>query len=225
MLNRVTQEFYQNEINAIERSTLNEKEKTATTIRLMEEKNAKEKETAAEVKRIRREQAEFDKRASMAQILISTALAEIKVFTGAGTYYEKLAQYIATGVIGASALALAASADIPAYEHGTGDKPHKGGLARFGEKGKPEIIKEPNKSPYIVSRETVSYLPPGTEVIPLITDHPVFSGNTVDTSWDQTRYLAKQISKINKGESSITNNITIDLGFETHKAKKIYGLK
>lgn len=225
ILNEATQEFYQNEIDAIERSSLSEKEKTALSIRLTAEKTAKDKEAAAEVKRIRREQAEFDKKASIAQIVVSTALSIIKAYTE-GDPYTKVARAVLAGVAGAAALTTAASADIPSYEEGTHGVPHKGGLARTGEKGKPELIFEPYKSPYLVNKENVSYLPPGTEVVPLkdyIENTDVKSVKS--DGWEQTIFLANQIKKLKPKGSKIINNINIDLGFETHKAKKIYGIK
>ena len=218
-LSKAIEEQADKEIAAIQNSSLAEKDKTALLIQLTAEKEVREKQAAAETKRLRREQAEFDKRASIAQILFSTALAEIKVFTGAGSYYEKLAQYIATGVIGAAALSLAVSADIPSYEEGTKGKPHKGGLARTGEKGKPELIKEPYRSPYLVTHDNISYLPAGTEVVPLVNNFPVFSGGVKDNSYENTRAIVSAIKNSNKEIKNVFKpNIYIDTNFLKYKS-------
>lgn len=216
-LSQSIEEQYSKEISAIEQSSLTEKEKAALQIQLLAEKEAREKNAAAESKKIRREQAEFDKKASIAQILVSTALAEIKAFTE-GDPYTKVARAILAGVAGAAALAIAVSADIPNYEDGTQGVPHKGGLARTGEKGKPELIKEPYKSPYLVTKENISYLPAGTEVIPLIKSHPVFGNITYDNSSDQTDRIINAIKSSNKEIKNVFKpNIYVDTRFMNYR--------
>lgn len=92
-------------------------------------------------------------------------------------------------------------------------------MARYGESGT-ELIKEPYKSPYLVMTETVSYLPKGTEIIPVSDINLPERG---DSSWDQTRWLAKQMKKNNKEVTNVFRPIiNINLGFESLK-KQILG--
>jgi len=219
ILKQATEEQYQSEIDAIRLSTLSAKEKAALEIQLTAQKETREKNLAAEQKKIRREQAEFDKRASIAQIIVATGLAIIKAYTE-GDPYTKIARAVLAGVAGAAALAVAASAPVPSYEEGTKGIPHKGGLARTGEKGKPELIVEPYKSPYLVTKENVSYLPPGTQVIPLTKTYPSIDKMSRDESWAQTMYLAGCISKSKKEIKNVVNNkIVVDVRYLNYKDK------
>lgn len=194
--------------DAIEKSNLTLKDKQALEIQVQQKKIEADKEADRELKRIARDKAIFDRDISVAKIIASTAQG---VMAAGGITPAA----IAIGAVGAVEIAAVMAAKIPSYKHGTGAGGHKGGLARYGEDGV-EIVKEPYKSPYLVMSETISYLPKGTEVIP-IKDSPVF-GERQDTSWQQTRWLAKQMLK-NKQEikNVIKPVVKVDMNFSFYK--------
>lgn len=210
---RIVDEGYQAEIKAVQGSSLTAKDKAALDIQLSEQKFEADKHAAAEEKRLKREQVIFDKDASIAQIIIATALAVMRSA-------PNIPLEIETAAAGALALASAAAVKIPSYALGTGPRgtTHTG-VSRYGEAG-PEVVKEPYKSPYLVLSETMSVLPLGTEIIP-VSDSPVFGKHPVaiDNSWAQTRWLAKQIKKGQGGNTVVKNNIIIDGNFIRYKDK------
>jgi len=215
LANDIIQEQLDNEIGAVEKSSLTAKDKAALEIQLEAQKAERNKDAAAEERKIKRQQAVFDRDIGIAHILISTGIAVASLLKT-----PPLA--IAAGVAGGAEAAKLASINIPAYEKGTKGKKHPGGLARTGEKGKPEVVYEPYKSPYLVFEDNISYLPKGTEVVPIL-DHPEFGKSKPFDNWDQTKWLAKQFEKSQKNTSVINRNIiNIDLGFESYK-KTILG--
>lgn len=200
-------EGYQSEIDAIERSSLSAKDKNALDIQLNAQKKQADVELAREEKRIKHDQAVFDRDIAIAHIILSTAEA-----VAASLEFPILS--IAAGIAGAAELVVASSVKIPSYKEGTED--HPGGFARFGEDGY-ELIKEPYKSPYLINHDTIGWLPKHTAVIP-IKDHPEYGGSVpTDDSWKQTMYLAKQIKKYNS--TTVINNINIDFGFQDYKRR------
>lgn len=209
---RINEEGYEREIAAIEKSSLTAKDKAALDVQLNTQKEESNRAAAAEEKRLKREQAEFDKKLAIAHIIFGTAAAVVGAL-------PDIPRAIAVGAIGAIELVAAIATPIPAYEEGTGGIPHQGGLARTGEGGKPEIIKEPYKSPYIVWKDNISYLPKGTEVIP-IRNSPEFNTTVTDDGWEQTRYLAKQMKKNNREIKNVFKpTINVDLGHENYKRR------
>ena len=108
-------------------------------------------------------QARIEKAFALAQIAIQTAIG---IATATGTFFgiSLIPFIIATGAIQAATVL---ATPIPQFEKGTGDTPHKGGFAEVAEK-RPEVIIEPNKRPYIVSKRQILDLPKGTEVIPSV---------------------------------------------------------
>ena len=202
--NSVRQEQMQKEIDAIDRSSLSAKDKNALVIQLQEQKLEADKRTKAEEKKLAYEEAVFQRDLSIAHIILSTTLAVVEAL-------PDIPKSIAVGAVGAIALAQAIATPIPSYEFGTEN--HPGGVARYGEAG-PELVKEPYKSPYIVLTETVSYLPKGTEIVPM-KKSPEFGATAIDT-WEQTRYLAKKLMP--KDKKIVNNNIIkVDLGFEVYR--------
>jgi hypothetical protein len=207
---------YDDEITAIQKSSLSEKEKFALELQLNAQKEQIKRNQEAEEKRLKIEQAKIDRDLTIAHILWNTEESVSAALTLPPPAGEIIAAQRA--ILGGIEIATVMATAIPSYAEGTGNEPHKGGLARFGEAGW-EIVKEPYKSPYLVMTETISYLPKGTEVIP-VKDNPDFPEMRKDNSWEQTRWLAKQFQKANK---DINNNISvinkIDLGFENYKSK------
>lgn len=207
----------ESEIDAVNDSSLTQKDKTALGIQLKEEEMQKEREVSAEEKSLKRQKAIIDKELAIAYIVWNTAQG----ISQAATLPPPADLIVATerAALGATQLAAVVTKDVPSYEKGTQGIAHKGGPARTGEGGKPEIIKEPYKSPYLVFKDNISYLPTGTEVIPL-KDIPNFDVPTNDNSWEQFRWLARQMKQGNREiKNTINNEINIDLGMLNYKRK------
>lgn len=207
---------YDIEREAVEKSSLNAKDKIALDIQLAEQKHEYDVNAQKEERRLKVEEAEFNKKLAVANAIIGISAAIIR--DGLTT-----PKSIADAVVGAIELAEIISTPIPSYFVGTDSLP-KSGLTRFGEKGQPELIKQRGKKPFIALTETVSYLEKGTQIIPLRKDSPVFDKQkNSDESWAQTRFLAKQIKNSNKEIKNVFKpTIIIDMGFENRK-KQILG--
>lgn len=201
-------EQYGYEISAIEKSTLSAKDKAALEIQLQAQKREYDKKAIADENKIKVQQAEFDKKLSIAHIIISTAEA-IMAFSAKAN----AAGAIAAGITGAVELGVAISTPIPSFEKGV--KNFEGGVARYGEAGM-EVVKEPGKQARLVMTETISYLPKGTDVIP-VKEPPVFEEKIADNGWEQTLYLAKEIRKSKSEIKNSTTILKIDMGFEKYK--------
>src|SRR5690606_31801624 len=72
------------------------------------------------------------------------------------------------GALGVIQTAAVLATPIPKYELGTED--HKGGHAMVGEK-RPEVILEPNKEPYVISKPSILDLPKHTKVVPSLNEY------------------------------------------------------
>lgn len=204
---QTTDEQYDNEIAAIEKSSLTAKDKAALDIQLNAQKRQYDEETARQEKKIAHDKAIFDRDLSIAHIILSTAEAVASLLA-----VPALA--IAAGVAGAAELVVAESVNIPSYAEGG---VHPGGKARYGEAGS-EVVIEPYRSPYLVSQETVGWMPRGTTFIP-VKDSPQFTDDIIGDGWDQTRWLAKQIKKSMPQREKAVNIININLGFESYKRR------
>lgn len=210
-------EEYGYEIAAIEKSSLTAKDKAALDIQLNAEKAARDKDAAWQERELKHEQAVIDRELAIAHILWSTEEAVI-----AALKLPVAGEIIAAerAALGAIAIATVLAAPIP-YAEGTPegghDKPDHPVL--IGEAGL-EAVKEPYKSMYFVNTPTVTYLPKGTDVIPM-KDFTPDMFEKADNSWEQTRYLAKTISSTAKKEikNIFKPNINLNLGFETYKRK------
>lgn len=211
------QEAYDKQIAAVEKSSLDEKNKTALEIQLNEQKSEQRKADILEEKRLKREKAEFDKKISIAHIALATIEAVVEALTAGPVTGEVLAAERAA--FGAAELAIAVATPIPSYFQETPEGGHPGGIARFGEV--PEIVKEPYKPPYLVMNETIGWLPKGTEVTHAF-DTPVFD-NVKSDGWAQTKWLAKEMNKNNKEIKNIFKpTIIIGSRFENRR-KQILG--
>lgn len=218
-IERITQtrdEQFGLEEKAIEQSTLTSKDKAALDIQLTEQKLEMDKAAQAEERKIKHDAAIRDRELAISHVMwngIEAVSSALKLPPPAG---EILAAE--RGILAALELAQILAVPLPAYKYGTQN--HPGGLARFAEGGNPELIDEPGKEPWIALTETVKDLPKGTKVIPLNGNHPEFGNGIQDESWEQTRYLARQIKK---GQKEVVNifkpNIIVDIGFESYKSK------
>jgi len=204
------------ELAAIEKSSLSQKNKVALEIQLEAQKLVNEKNAALEARKIKREQAIFDRDIAISKIILNTASGVTNAFLSG----DPATAAIRAGIIaslGAIELIAARSVVIPSYAEGTPEGGHKGGLARYGEAGN-EWVKKPYQSPYLVTKETIGYLPKGTDVIPVM-DSPIF-GDTLNGNdgWEQAKYLARAMKKNNKEIKNIFKpNIIIDGSFFNYK--------
>jgi len=208
------------EIDAIERSTLSQKDKNAYEVQLNAQKEAREKKLAEEIKKISHDKAVFDKAVSMAQIVLNTTLAVTGALAQAKTLGIAAAPLaISYAAVGAVQLAIAAATQIPEYAKGGIHK--KEGLALFGEAGS-ELVKEPGSKPYIAEKPTIKHLPAGTQLIPLY-NIPSFS-ETKNDSWAQTMYLGKQIAKSKREIKNIFKpKIVVDLNRQIYINRILHG--
>jgi hypothetical protein len=219
-LNDAQNKAADNEIAAIERSTIAQDSKNAYEIQLNAQKEAREESTAKQLKKIAHDQAVFQKSIDIGQIILNTtlaitgALAQAKILGIAAAHLA-----ISYGAIGAAQLAIALATDIPSYAEGGIHKEE--GLALFGEAGH-ELVKEPHKKPYLADRPTIKHLPAGTELLPLY-PIPSFSDSRND-SWAQTLYLGKQIAKSKREIKNVFKpKITVDLGKQSYIQRILHG--
>lgn len=152
------------ELDAIEKSSLSDKQKLQESIALTAKAAAEEKKITDEIARIKRKQAIADRAAALLGVAQNTAMGITAVWANPLTI---AAAPILTPIIAGIGLAQAAAIlakPLPAYAEGTDN--HPGGLALIGEEHKPELVIEPGKSPYVVDKPTVRALAPRTRVIP-----------------------------------------------------------
>lgn len=203
-------EIYGYEQDAIEKSSLSQKDKLAYEIQIQAEKKQMDDNAIRQAHELKLNEFHFNKKLALADAAVGIAASIIR--DGLTT-----PKSIADAVIGAVQVATIMASEPPALAKGVIN--WKGGLAKYGEAGD-ELVKKPGEKAFIATEETIGYLPKGTDVIPLRKDHPEFSNEKRDESWDQTRYLAKQIKKSNKEVKNIFKpNIIVDMGFEIHKRK------
>ena len=146
-------------------------------LRLEEQKE--EKEIQKKKRDEQRKQAIFNKLFSVAQIGIKLAetIAAINLAAAAidsvtfGTGGSAYRIFNIPFAVGSAALQTAAvlATPIPAYAEGIESTPRRE-KALVGEE-RPEVIIEPNKDPYIVSKPTILDLPKRTQVVPSIADY------------------------------------------------------
>jgi len=148
------------ELERITNSTLSEQDKAARVIQLKAEVDAKNQQYARRQKELDIQKAKFDKAAAISAIILNTAVSISKVL--GNPFMVAL-----VAALGAVQLAVAVATPIPTYAEGTDD--HPGGLARYGEAGKEKVILPDGRS-FIAEKDTTSYLPKGTKVIPLTSD-------------------------------------------------------
>lgn len=156
-------EYYAQEIENINASTLSEEDK-ARRIKVLEaDAAASRKKSERDIREQKTRMAKAEKAFQIMQIIGNTAMAISKAvaefpITG-GQPFASIA-----AAIGAVQVATVLATPIPKYADGT--ESHPGGPAIYGEAG-PEVVKEPGKNPYIVDQATLGMLPKGTKVTPM----------------------------------------------------------
>lgn len=154
-----------NQIAAIQRSTLSQRDQAAEIIIISESQKARDRQLKNEEKQEKRKQAIFDRDVAAAKAGWSTAEAVIGAIAEYGGTPYAFAISAVIAALGAVEIATIFATSIPAYASGVDD--HPGGPALAGELYKPELIREPGKQPYIVDKPTILDLPIHSAVIPL----------------------------------------------------------
>jgi len=198
----------ENEIAAIERSTVAEADK-ADQIAIINAKQAADKQRIArEERQLDIKKAQFDKAQSIMNIILNTAVAVTK---NLGNPF--LAAAIAA--LGAFQLGVALATPIPKYRMGV--KGHPGGPAILGDGGRSEYVQLPSGEGFAsASKDTVYDLPRGAHVYPDADKHlqtinkMAFSQKTYQGSPDKIIDAArfKALSEAYaKGSDKIVNTI------------------
>lgn len=158
---------YELEIAAINATERNEVERQNRINQALVQTQQKEAEIANQKKKIEIEQAKFQRAASIASIIQSTAVA-IASALKYGPAAPPIIALIASA--GAVQLASVANAPIPQYKHGIGigNGEHKGGHFIAGDGGEPELIMPVGKKPYWSNSSSTLYNEgAGVKVIPM----------------------------------------------------------
>lgn len=157
-----TNEKYEKEI-----SNATGNEKLQERLRIKQQADVEKLESKK--KREQQKQANANKAFAIAQTIWATAQAIMQAYAQLGPIGGTIAAVL-VGTLGAIQINQIRNQEIPKYEFGTRGKKHKGGPAELAEK-RPEVVIEPGKDPYIVSKRAIMDLPKGTEVIPSIAEY------------------------------------------------------
>jgi hypothetical protein len=142
-----------------------------------------------------RKQAIFGKAMAIANIGLSTAQAIIGALAPPPVGLGPLAGAALAGVAGAvGAIQLAAALASPIPKYALGTDYHPGGYALVGEK-RPEVITEPNKTPYIVSDPTILNLAKGTKVTPSLEEYQRLMGVSSLIALKKENHKSREYSK------------------------------
>lgn len=149
------------EKDAVDRSLLSSQQK-ADKEKLIDAQAAAQQQAISDKENdIKRKQAEFDKAASIARIIESTAVAVVQALT---IPILGLALAGTIAALGAVQLATVIATPIPKYKMGTDSA--KGGLSIVGDGGT-ELLQYPNGKSFLSpSTDTLMDLPTGTRVTP-----------------------------------------------------------
>ncbi|WP_324069820.1 MAG: phage tail tape measure protein [Flavobacterium sp.] len=208
----------------------------------LEKERRKEEFKAALAQRIlATAQIGIDLAKTLTAINLAAAQLDAITFGTGGSPYRAIQIPLAIG-LSAAQTALVLASPLPKYEEGTKGKPHKGGKALVGEV-RPEVILEPGKNPYVVSKPTILDLKRGTEVIPSIDEYQQIKRASILASLDMeankgknyqgnesfnARYDAELLEELRrnteatkKNKSNVTIQNNIDLGHEIWKLSNI----
>lgn len=239
------EEYYSRQLelagdDAIQRNLI-EQERDKKRKALEKERRKEEFKAALAQRILATAQIGIDLAKTLTAINLAAAQLDAISFGTAGTPYRAIQIPLAIG-ISAAQTALVLAAPLPKYEEGTKGKPHKGGKALVGEV-RPEVILEPGKNPYVVSKPTVLDLKRGTEVIPSIDEYQQLQRASILASLDMegkkaknyqgndafnARYDAELLEELRrnteatkKNKSNVVVQNNIDLGHEIWKLSNL----
>lgn len=200
-----------NELDAIQKSTMASKDKAAYEAQINAKMQLSKEQAEKKERKLKHDAAVADKAFSAAKVIQETAISYMAALHATPFAPVNQALAISYAILGASQLAVIAATKIPSYAEGTSY--HKGGFARYGEAGA-EWVKEPGKTPYLATQETISFLPTGTEIKPV---YNIKSSSGAVSDWEKTYYLASVIkSESKKSQNKIVNNIVVDGEFQKY---------
>lgn len=127
---------------------------------IRQEQEAKRQALEDKKRKEQEKQAKWDKAMKVFNIAIATALGIMQAYAQLGPIGGTVAAVI-IAALGAAQTAAVLAKPIPKYEKGT--EFHPGGFALVGEK-RAEVIKEPNRLPYVIDQPTVLPLARGSKV-------------------------------------------------------------
>jgi hypothetical protein len=158
-INELIDKNLQDEIAAINSTTLAEKEKQEQIKTAEAQANVAKVANEKKIAEYRTRQAQLDKAISIASIIQNTAVAVMQFWSKGN-----IPLAIAAGVAGAAQVAAVASRPIPKYEKGTKDS--EGGLAVVSEKGQELVIEPDGKTWLTPATESIVMLKKHSKVIP-----------------------------------------------------------
>lgn len=202
--------LYQRNIDNIDEEIQKNEEKYSRQIELAQgdadqqdlirrEAEAKRLELEKKKKKEQKKQAIFNRTLAIADIAINTSKAIIKSIAESPLTFGLPWSAFATAT-GALQLASVLAQPIPAYAKGTDN--HEGGLAIVGEE-RPEVITEPNKDPYIVSKPSLLNLPRHTIVTPSVEEYQKIFASTDLNSLNNKK---TQIEQAKEKQLLVMNN-------------------
>lgn len=238
-------EYYAQQLEMAEgdaaQQNLIEQERDKKRKALERERRKEEFKAAVAQKVLAAAQIGIDLAKTLTAIQLAAAQLDAISFGTAGTPYRAIQIPLAIGVAAAQT-ALILAQPLPKYEKGTQGKPHKGGFAEVAEK-RPEVILEPGRNPYVVTKPSILDLPKGTEVIPSLKEWEMIQRAAVMSSLDMevnkaknyqgaeafnSRYDAELLEELRrnteatkKNKSNVVVQNNIDLGHEIWKLSNI----
>jgi hypothetical protein len=191
------------------------------------------REQLAKERKIRQEQAENQRKASIFDIITNTAVAIVKTFANLG-FLGGIAPAAAMAALGAAKVALVSSQPIPQFKHG-----RKGGDETFailgdGYKNEPILDKSGNLKGISPAKPTLMHLDKGDSVLPsmdklMLSNVQASANRMVENNPNKglDRLLAIQSEQVSKGVLKALkkakfvniNNTKVDLGFEMKKQR------
>ena len=233
-LEKREKEYYDEKLKTIEENAaaglMSEEEADARRRIIEQTQLEREKGFEKQRKDMQKKQAEWQKANAMIQAMINTGVA---ITAAIATQPVALGIVLAAivGAMGAAQVAMIASKSIPSYAHGTED--HPGGLAVVGDAGRPEMVITPSgkvwKTP---ARDTLAFLPKGTEVLPdfrkaleafTLPALQVYDDRKGDF---QFSVFSSQFSDVRKNTRDMNNHLSsINTGIRAIRANSMYSEK
>jgi hypothetical protein len=229
----------QKEIEAVQRSTLSQRDQAAEIIILQANQQAKDTELKNQQKQEKIKEAKFDRDVAAAKAIWAGAEAEIAAIGEyAGTPYAFAIAAVIAAITAVNVASIYAR-PIPTYAMGTED--HPGGFGIVGEGKHKELVSIPGQAPFVVDSATLLDMPAHTRVLPLTSENMVMDlGGTAmsrgaamaaawpDPSrndWEIAKWTTGQMVRaLKKSQRKITNSIHIHLQDDSEWiSKKITG--
>jgi hypothetical protein len=202
------EENLQQQIDGINAEAITEEEKEEKIKIAKGRTEAAQKQIDEDRRRAQISQAKREKEITIANIILTTALAVVTALKE-GDPYTKTLRAIAAGVIGAAQLAVAVATPIPQYAEGTDN--HPGGWFVGGDGGEPEWVKEPGKRGYFTpATDTLLYGARGTTVTPFseIANASILDGMSTfngGMSMQKNAELEKELRAVNGNLEHLTH--------------------